>query len=74
MTRSRRKRRKDLLRLARWLERRRLLRESFWDRHRAELVAVHDYPFYGITKGEVLFDRRGYVNPSLERQSQKIHA
>ena len=74
MARSRRKRLKDLLRLAWWLERRRLLREAFWDKHRAELVAVHDYPFYGVMRGEVLFDRRGYVNPSLERQSQKIHA
>jgi len=59
------------LRLARWLEHRRLLNEAYWDRQRAELVAVHDYPFYNVARGEVLFDRRGYVNPSLEEKRQK---
>jgi len=42
-----------------------LLAESYWDPERCELVALRDYPLLRISRGEVLFDRRGYVNPSL---------
>ena len=70
LVRSRRRRWRDFLRKVWWLERKRLLREAFWDRQRAELVAVDDYPLYGISKGEVLFDQKGYVNPSLMRDFQ----
>ena len=67
MARARSKRRKDLIRLAIRLERRRLLREGLWDREKAELIAMHDYPFCDVIRGEVVFDNRGYVNPSLGR-------
>jgi hypothetical protein len=67
--RARSKRVKDLLRFAKWLERRRLLDEAYWDRERCELVAIEDHPFLGVGKGEVLFDTRGYVNPALEAGS-----
>ena len=68
MARARSKRRRDLVRLALRLERRRLIRESYWDREKAELIAVHDYPFCDVNQGEVLFDKRGYINPSLGRR------
>jgi len=67
--RARSKRVKDLLRFAKWLERRRLLDEAYWDRERCELVAIEHHPFLGVGKGEVLFDARGYVNPALEAGS-----
>jgi hypothetical protein len=63
------KREKDLRRRAFWLmrrmERRRMLREGFWDPEKAELVALGIYPLYNVDPGEVLFDQRGYVNPAL---------
>jgi len=72
LARSKRKRVKDLKRFQLWklrrMERQRLLAESWWDPDRAELVALRSYPMHGIGRGEVLFDRRGYVNPSLERR------
>ncbi|MEM2578527.1 MAG: hypothetical protein QXV88_06575 [Candidatus Bathyarchaeia archaeon] len=68
MARSRRKRYRDMLRLAYWVERRLMLNEAFWDRRAAELIAVKDYPSLNVFRGEVLFDRRGYVNPSLLRK------
>jgi len=72
LARSKRKRVKDLKRFQLWklrrMERQRLLAESWWDPDRAELVALRNYPMHGISRGEVLFDRRGYVNPSLERR------
>jgi len=67
--RARSKREKDLRRRVFWLmrrmERRRMLREGFWDREKAELVALGVYPLYNVGRGEVLFDQRGYVNPAL---------
>jgi len=45
-----------------------MLNEAFWDRRAAELIAVRDYPSLNVFRGEVLFDRRGYVNPSLLRK------
>jgi len=44
--------------------------ESFWDRRLAELIAVRDYPSLNIFRGEVILDRRGYVNPSLLRKGR----
>ena len=67
MVRARSKRRRDLIRLAMRLERRRLIRESLWDREKAELIAIHDHPFWNIIRGEIIFDKHGYVNPSLGR-------
>jgi len=49
------------------LECQRLLAESFRNRDQCELVALHDYPLHDISRGEVLFDTRSYVNPRLER-------
>jgi len=67
--RARSKRLKDKRRFEFWLmrklQRRMLLAESYWDPERCELVALRDYPLLRISRGEVLFDRRGYVNPSL---------
>lgn len=42
-----------------------MLAESFWDSQAAELVALRVYPLHNVDRGEVLFDQRGYVNPSL---------
>ena len=70
LARARSKKLKDLRRFQLWklrkLERQRLLAESWWDPDRAELVALHCYPMHGVSRGEILFDRRGYVNPALE--------
>ena len=67
--RAKSKREKDLRRRVYWLmrrmERRRMLDEGFWDRDKAELVALGIYPFHNVDQGEVLFDQRGYVNPAL---------
>jgi len=59
-----------MLRLALWVERRLMFSESFWDRRLAELIAVRDYPSLNIFRGEVILDRRGYVNPSLLRKGR----
>lgn len=53
--------------LLRKIERRRLFDEAFWDGEHAETISLGSYPFLQIVKGEVLFDKRGYLNPSLER-------
>jgi len=42
-----------------------MLKEGYWDREKAELVALGVYPLYNVSNGEVLFDQRGYVNPAL---------
>jgi len=72
MGRARSKRRKDWLRYRAWLKRRRMIslavRESLWDRERAELVSLRGYPAVNIARGEVLFDKRGYVSPSIEKK------
>jgi hypothetical protein len=60
-----RDRRPYLYWLLRCMERRRMMRESFWDRERAELVSLGVYPLHNVDRGEVLFDHRGYVNPAL---------
>ena len=69
MGRAKSKREKDLRRRVYWLmrrmERRRMLEEGYWDREKAELVALGIYPLYNVGRGEVLFDQRGYVNPAL---------
>lgn len=69
MGRARSKRKKDLtrytFRLLRRMERKRMLHDGFWDRRKAELVALGIYPLNNVGRGEVLFDNRGYVNPSL---------
>ncbi|MHC1586302.1 MAG: hypothetical protein ACXQTV_02005 [Candidatus Hecatellaceae archaeon] len=44
----------------------RALREAFRDREKAELVAVGNYVFLNIERGEVLASP-GYLNPSIER-------
>jgi hypothetical protein len=67
MARCRSKRLKDLLRYAKILERKRLFREAYWDKNRCELIAQQDYPLHNISKGEVLFIKNRYVNPSLNK-------
>jgi hypothetical protein len=47
------------------MERKQMLDEGFWDREKAELVALGIYPLHNVGRGEVLFDQRGYVNPAL---------
>jgi len=42
-----------------------MLLEAFWDKERAELVALHLYPLHDVSRGEVLFDQRSYVHPAL---------
>ncbi|MFQ6115558.1 MAG: hypothetical protein ACE5NG_15975 [bacterium] len=42
-----------------------MLRESFWDREKGELISMKIYPLHNVDRGEVLFDQRGYVNPGL---------
>ena len=68
--RARSKWRKDVLReefrVLRRIERRRMLDCAFWDKCRGETVSMGSYPFLNVGKGEVLFDKRGYLNPSLE--------
>jgi len=44
--------------------------EAFMDGERGEVVAVGDYPLIEVGMGEVLFDVRGYVSPSLRRDRQ----
>jgi hypothetical protein len=60
--RAKSKREKDLRRRVFWLmrrmERRRMLDEGFWDREKAELVALGIFPFHNVGRGEVLFDQR----------------
>ena len=48
------------------LERRRILEESLWDREKAELVSLNPYYFHEVDPGDVLFDQRGHVHPSME--------
>ena len=75
MTRSRRKHRRDRKRLRRYLLRklewRRMLDCAFWDRERGEKVVLGSYPFFNVAHGEVLFDRKGYLNPSLQQENKK---
>ena len=77
MARARSKRRKDWLRYRAWLQRRRMIslavRESWWDPERAELVALRSYPIVNVERGEVLFDKRGYASPSIEKQQCKSY-
>jgi hypothetical protein len=51
--------------LLRRRERRRMLHESFWDPEAAELIALDHFFLHDVAPGEVLFDQRGYVTPSL---------
>ena len=70
MGRARSKRLKDLerfrLRLIKRIERRHMFDAAFWDRERGETVALGSYPFLNVGRGEILFDKRGYLNPSLK--------
>lgn len=49
------------------MERRRMFSEGFWDKCKAELISLDIYPIYNVDRGEILFDHRGYVNPSLDQ-------
>jgi hypothetical protein len=60
-----RDRRRHLFWLLRRMERRRMIRDGFWDREKVELVSLGVYPLHNVDRGEVLFDHRGYVNPAL---------
>lgn len=66
---SKRKKHRDRMRYLLWKlkrqERSRMLHESFWDKRACELVAVDNYFLHDVGPGEVLFDRRGFVTPSL---------
>jgi hypothetical protein len=42
-----------------------MLHESFWDPEAAELIALDHFFLHDVAPGEVLFDQRGYVTPSL---------
>lgn len=46
------------------LERRKILREAFYDRLKAELVALKDYFLTNVKRGEVILAPR-YVNPCM---------
>jgi len=66
---SKRNRRRDSTRYLIWkckrYERRRLLHDSYWDPDLAELVAIDNFYLHDIHPGEVVFDQRGFVTPSL---------
>lgn len=52
---------------ARLREARRLvLREAYWDRERGESVSVREMKSIGVVRGEVLYDVRGFVSPSID--------
>lgn len=69
LARSRRNRERDKVRyklfLLRKQERHRLLTESFWEKEKAELIAVEPFYLLDVAPGEVLFDQRGHVSPAL---------
>ena len=46
--------------------RRVVLRDAYWDRERGESVATRDVKVVGVLRGEVLYDVRGYVSPSVD--------
>jgi|GEM_PF-4935366 len=43
-----------------------MCRAAFYDRERAEVVALHDYEHLGIGRGEVIRNPT-HVHPSLEK-------
>ncbi len=46
--------------------RRMVLREAYWDRVRGESVSVREMRPLGVARGEVLYDVRGFVSPSID--------
>ncbi len=42
--------------------------EAYWDRERHESVALKKIDILGIIRGEVLYDSRGYISPSIEEK------
>gem|GEM_PF-2832250 len=48
------------------LELRRMYRQAYRDRERAETVAILPYPILGISRGEVIRSPH-YLNPSLQK-------
>jgi len=47
---------------ARWLA----VRTAYWDRERKEAIALEDLEVIKVVRGEVLYDRRGFLSPSLK--------
>lgn len=45
--------------------RRQVLREAYWDREKGECVSVREMKPIGVVRGEVLYDARGFVSPSI---------
>jgi len=54
------------------LERQRMLAEAYWDKHKAELVALASYSLHSAERGDVLFDVKGYVHPSLREMLSHV--
>jgi len=48
------------------LEKQRMLSEAYWDKHKAELIALASYVLHDTERGDVLFDVKGYIHPALE--------
>jgi len=47
--------------------RRQVLREAYWDRERGECVSLREMPPIRVVRGEVLYDVRGFVSPSISQ-------
>lgn len=45
--------------------RRLVLREAYWDRKRGEAVSLREVKTIGVVGGEVLYDVRGVISPSV---------
>lgn len=58
--------RSDFARLRREA-RRMVLREAYWDRERGECVSRREMRPIDVERGEVLYDVRGFISPSISR-------
>lgn len=59
-------RRSDYARLCREA-RRQVLREAYWDKDRGECVSRGEMRPLGVVRGEVLYDVRGFISPSISQ-------
>jgi hypothetical protein len=42
-----------------------VLRGAYWDKRQGECISMMDAEILGIIRGEVLYDSRGHLSPSL---------
>jgi len=45
-----------------------VLRKAYWDKRLGECISMIDARTLKIIKGEVLYDSRSYISPSLEEE------